>query len=245
MIDFASVPPEINSARMYAGPGSASLMTAASAWDALAADLAAAALSYAQTVIALGSEEWLGPASTSMAEKVAPYVAWLGTTATRAEQAATQARAAAAAFETAFSSMVPPPAIAANRATLARLTSTNLLGQNAGAIAALESGYAEMWARDAAAMYAYAGSSASASSVTAFAVAGESPAASGQSALHDLIGQITARLKSLAAPLSSPLQGEGNHLASSSGPLSWLWQTVFGTPSFPTSLQSLLTAYTP
>jgi len=27
--------------------------------------------------------------------------------------------------------------------------------------------------------------------------------------------------------------------------LSWLWQIVFGTPSFPTSFRSLLTAYTP
>lgn len=44
---------------------------------------------------------------------VLPFVGWLSTTATLAEQAAMQARAAAAAFEAAFAMTVPPPAIAA------------------------------------------------------------------------------------------------------------------------------------
>jgi PPE-repeat protein len=45
---------------------------------------------------------------------------------------------------------------------------TNFLGQNTPAIAATEAHYAEMWAQDAAAMYGYAGSSATASQVTPF-----------------------------------------------------------------------------
>ncbi|WP_141769458.1 PPE domain-containing protein, partial [Mycobacterium tuberculosis] len=86
----------------------------------------------------------------------------------QAEQAATQARAAAAAFEAAFAATVPPPLIAANRASLMQLISTNVFGQNTSAIAAAEAQYGEMWAQDSAAMYAYAGSSASASAVTPF-----------------------------------------------------------------------------
>ncbi|MDI3314987.1 MAG: PPE domain-containing protein, partial [Mycobacterium sp.] len=39
MFDFAALPPEINSARMYAGPGSGPMMAAASAWNSLAAEL--------------------------------------------------------------------------------------------------------------------------------------------------------------------------------------------------------------
>jgi PPE-repeat protein len=36
-LDFAALPPEINSARMYTGPGSGPMLAAASAWHGLAA----------------------------------------------------------------------------------------------------------------------------------------------------------------------------------------------------------------
>ena len=116
MLDFGALPPEVNSARMYAGSGSGSLMTAASAWNALAAELNSAALSYDKIITALSSEEWMGPASAAMAQAVQPYVTWMTTTAAQAEQAATQAQAAAAAYETALAATVPPPLVAANRA---------------------------------------------------------------------------------------------------------------------------------
>ena len=45
-MDFALLPPEINSARMYAGPGSGPTLAAAAAWEALAADLEGAAPSW-------------------------------------------------------------------------------------------------------------------------------------------------------------------------------------------------------
>jgi PPE-repeat protein len=45
---------------------------------------------------------------------------------------------------------------------------TNLFGQNTAAIAVTEAHYAEMWAQDAAAMYGYAGVSASAATLTPF-----------------------------------------------------------------------------
>ena len=46
MLDFGGLPPEINSGRRYAGPGSESMMVAATAWDVLAAELATAANAY-------------------------------------------------------------------------------------------------------------------------------------------------------------------------------------------------------
>ena len=147
MLDFGALRPEINSARMYAGPGSGSLMAAASAWNGLAAELNAAALSYDKVITALGREEWLGPASASMAQAAAPYVAWMTTTAAQAEQAATQAQAAAAAYETALAATVPPPLVAANQAQVTQLRATNVLGQNTPAIAQLEAQYGEYWAR--------------------------------------------------------------------------------------------------
>jgi PPE-repeat protein len=85
-----------------------------------------------------------------------------------AEQTATQAKTAAAAYEVAFAATLPPPVITANRALLMALVATNLFGQNTPAIAATEAPYAEMWAQDGAAMYGYAGMSASATTLTPF-----------------------------------------------------------------------------
>ncbi|MBO0865362.1 MAG: PPE family protein, partial [Mycobacterium sp.] len=159
-MDFGALPPEINSGRMYAGPGAGSMLAAAAAWDGLAADLQSAATSYQSVISGLTGGPWVGPASASMAAAAAPYVTWMNATATQAEQAANQARAAVSAYEAAFLMTVPPPVIAANRAQLAALVATNFLGQNTPAIMATEAHYLEMWAQDAAAMYGYAGSSA-------------------------------------------------------------------------------------
>ena len=179
-LDFGQLPPEVTSGLMYSGPGSSSLVAAASAWNSLAAELASTAQGYDKVVLQLAGEEWLGPSSAVMAAAVQPYVAWMTTTAGQAEQAAAQAQSAAAAFETAFASVVPPPLIAANRAELTQAVQTNVLGLNNGIIAQLESQYAEMWAQDAAAMFSYAGSSAAASKVTPFISAPQiaNPAAS-------------------------------------------------------------------
>ncbi|OBG78317.1 hypothetical protein A5700_16990 [Mycobacterium sp. E1214] len=168
-MDFAVLPPEVNSARMYSGPGSGPMLAAAVAWDSLAAALHSAASGYQSEIAGLTAGPWLGPSSAAMAEAAAPYVEWLRITASQAEQTANQARVAAAAYETAFAETVPPPVVTANRTLLAGLVATNVLGQNTPAIAATEAQYAEMWAQDAGAMYGYAGSAASATTLTAFA----------------------------------------------------------------------------
>lgn len=168
-MDFAALPPEINSARMYTGPGAAPLLTAAMAWDALAGALHSAATSYQAEVAALTGGPWLGPAAEAMAAAAAPYVTWTRTAAAQAEQTANQAKAAAAAYEAAFAETVPPPVVAANRTLLVSLIATNIFGQNTPAIATTEAQYSEMWAQDAGAMYAYAAASASATRLTPFA----------------------------------------------------------------------------
>jgi PPE-repeat protein len=167
-MDFATLTPEINSGRMYAGPGSGPMLAAAAAWDALAAELHSAAAAYGSVISGLTAGPWLGSASMAMAAAAAPFGGWMRTTAVQAEQTAAQAKAAAAAYEVTFAAMVPPPVIAANRALLQALVATNLFGQNTPAIGATEAHYAEMWAQDAAAMLGYAGASASASTLTPF-----------------------------------------------------------------------------
>ncbi|MDT5199640.1 MAG: hypothetical protein QOH34_1162, partial [Mycobacterium sp.] len=104
----------------------------------------------------------------SMAAAAASYVAWLNATAAQAEETAGQAKAAASAYQTAFTSTVPPQMVAVNRSRLTTLVATNLFGRNTQKIAANEAQYAQMWAQDTAAMYEYAASSASATSLTAF-----------------------------------------------------------------------------
>jgi PPE-repeat protein len=167
-MDFIALPPEINSARMYAGPGSAPMREAAEAWQSLATELYSTANSYQSVVSGLTTGPWLGPSSTTMAAAASSYVAWLSSTAAQAEQTASQATAAATAYETAFAATVPPPLIAANRALLSQLLATNVFGQNTSAIATTEAQYAEMWTQDAAAMSGYAGSSAAATTLTPF-----------------------------------------------------------------------------
>src|ERR1700742_1676928 len=168
-MDFAALPPEINSGRMYAGAGSGSMLAAAAAWHQLATELHSTASSYQSVLSGLIAGSWLGPSSASMAAASAATAAWLNATAGQAEQAASQAQGAAAAYETAFAETVPPPVIAANRALLMSLVATNIFGQNTPAIAATEAQYAEMWAQDATAMYGYADASAAATTLTSFA----------------------------------------------------------------------------
>ena len=88
MVDFGALPPEVNSARMYAGAGSTSLTTAASAWRSLAAELNSAGQGYENVITQLSSEEWLGAASIKATQALTPYVTWMKTTAAQAEHTA-------------------------------------------------------------------------------------------------------------------------------------------------------------
>jgi PPE-repeat protein len=219
-MDFGALPPEINSGRMYTGPGAGPMMGAATAWNTLAAELGSAAAGYESVITELTCEQWLGSASASMAAAVQPYVAWMNVTAARAQRAASQAMASAAAFETAFAATVPPPVIAANRAQLAALVATNFLGINTPAIMATEAHYAEMWAQDAAAMYGYAASSSSAGTLTpmtpppptanpaglagqAVAVSQASAATGTQAGLIQMVSSLPHAVAGLASPLAA------------------------------------------
>jgi PPE-repeat protein len=207
---------------MYSGPGSAPMRAASAAWNLLAAELESASTQYQSTIDVL-DDEWLGPTSATMAAAVDPYITWMSTTGTQAEQTAGQASAAASAYEAAFAMTVPPVEVAANRAQLAMLVATNVIGQNTAAIAANEAMYGEMWAQDAVAMYGYAGTSAAAASVKAFSQPPETsnPAAQAmqgsavtqangastgsgvQSQLQQLTSTIPSSLKQLTSPVSA------------------------------------------
>ena len=196
MLNFAALPPEVNSAKMYAGHGAGSMLAAAAAWNAVAAELRSAAANYSTVITALSSEGWLGPASAKMAAAVQPYVEWLDTTAEQAEQAGAQANAAAA-YEAAFAATVPPPVVTANRVLQANLVASNIFGQNTGAIAATDAQYGEMWAQDASAMTSYTTASRAASQMTTFSAPQSDPTTDGTALQADAVDN------ALAAPAAT------------------------------------------
>ncbi len=234
VLDYAALPPEVNSGRMYAGAGAGPLMAAASSWGSLGAELQQIAASYDSVVANLTSDEWTGPSSQTMVAAVTPLITWLQQTGAAAEHAATQATASAVAYETAFAATVPPPVIAANRALLAALVATNFLGINTPAIMATEAHYAEMWAQDAGAMYGYSASSSAASTLTPITTpmpattgtAGIAQAAAAPAAATDPLQTLITDLQNALAGLSST----GTGLGGATGPVDALGQ-IIGIPS--------------
>jgi len=261
-IDFAGLPPEVTSGLVYSGPGSSSLVAAASAWNALAAELSSTAQSYDTVVAQLAGEEWLGPASASMAQAVQPYVDWMTTTASQAAQTSVQATSAAAAFETVFASVVPPPMIAANRAELAQAVSFNIFGQYNNLIAQLEAQYGEFWSQNTSALYNYATSSAVASKLSTFtnapsvanpaasssqagavSAAAATPAESIQQQLQDFFNSITAQLNKLGTQTGVNQAVTG--VAASNPWLLQSWFLLTGQTVLPTNIGTMLNGVSP
>ncbi len=261
-MDFGALPPEVNSARMYAGPGPGSMLAAAAAWNALAAELHSVAATYTSVISELTSGPWQGPSSMAMAAAAAPYAAWMSTTAGQAELAATQAQAAAGAYEAAFAMSVPPPMIAANRAQLTSLVATNVFGQNTPAIAATEAQYGDMWAQDAAAMYGYAANSAAitakvtpitpapqttnlaglaAQGAAGTQAAGTSTGAGVQSTLSQLVSTVPTALQNLASPSSAALSTTASSTSGLPGFLGG--SSASGTNFLDSTAQSLVSSY--
>ena len=230
-MDYGALPPEFNSARMYAGPGPESMLVSAAAWNGLASELRSTAASYESIIMGLTDGSWMGPSSAAMEAAATPYVEWLNATAVEAEMTAIQAQAAAGSYQAAFAMTVPPPLIAENRALLMQLVATNLLGQNTPAISTLEAQYGEMWAQDAAAMYTYAANSAAITSkvkpltaapettnLAGLAAQGASDTGNAtntgtQSTLSQLISALTQALNGLSSPGSSTTGSSSSTLA--------------------------------
>jgi PPE-repeat protein len=224
VFDFGARPPELNSALIYDGPGSGSLLAAASAWDAVAAELSTAAQGYGSVVTELTGSPWVGPSSRTMLAAVTPYVTWMNAVAIQAEETASQARAAAAAYETAFMMTIPPPVIAANRVQLMTLVATNFFGQNFPAIAATEAEYLFFWAEDAAAMYGYAGSSATATELSQFDPAPSTTTPDAEPK------QAAAVAQAVASPAGNSAQNSATQLISSGAVPQALQQAAAAPP---------------
>lgn len=160
-MDFGMLPPEVISALIHAGPGSGSLLAAASAWHQLGLELDESVRSHAAVLTSLGGT-WHGPSAAAMASAAEPYLDWLAVTAQQCQQVGASVHAVVAAFELTHFAVVHPSVVLANRTRLAFLLATNFFGINLPAIAETEAEYQAMWANNSAAIYRYAASSASA-----------------------------------------------------------------------------------
>lgn len=149
------MPPEVNTARLMMGAGSAPMLQAAAGWQALATALTAQAT---ELDVALKSLQqlWTGVSSEQAIAAATPMVTWLQTAAGQAEQRAAQATAQAAAYTTALGTTPTLPDIAVNHVTRAVLTATNFFGINTMPIGLKETDYfVRMWNQAATAMDVY------------------------------------------------------------------------------------------
>ena len=119
MIDFGALPPEVNSTRMHCGLGSETLVTSATAWTALAAQLGSAGAAFQEVTMALAGGPWTGPSAVTMAAAAAPYVAWVMAEAALCGERGMAATNAAMAFETARLGHIHPTIVASKKAGLA------------------------------------------------------------------------------------------------------------------------------
>ncbi|KAA1250948.1 PPE family protein [Mycobacterium simiae] len=210
-MNFSLAPPGIISARVFAGAGTGPMLRAATAWDGLAAELRSAAASFGSMASGLASSAWRGPSAAAMMAAAPPYVGWLQSAATQAEQAAGQATVAAGLYEAVRAATVPPAFVAANRSHLVGLVLTNLFGQNAPAIAAAEAQYEQMWAQDVSAMFGYhSTASAVASALTPFTRPLQGRAAQ--------VSQVGSAIVNVASPVGAPASGSAAIAAATAPP---------------------------
>ncbi len=210
VLDFSWLPPEINSARIFAGAGSGPLHLAATAWDGLAQDLQSSSTSFESVVNALAAGPWSGPASAAMVAAAMPYVSWLSAAAAQAAAAAAQAVVAATSFEVAKAATVHPLVVTGNRTTLQSLLATNIFGFNLPAIGATEFDYVEMWAQDVGAMLGYhAGATSVASTLASSSVSSVSLAG-----LSSWAGQLGTAVMGAATQAGTQLASSGASVSS-------------------------------
>jgi PPE-repeat protein len=153
-MDFLALPPEVTSALMHSGPGAASLIEASAAWQRVGTELDNSVSTYTSVLSSL-VDSWDGPSAAAMVQAVQPYITWLRNTAQQSQQMASSTQAAATAFNSAQSAVVPLATVTANRTRLAQLIATNRFGSNLPAIAATEEQYQAMWANNSAALTRY------------------------------------------------------------------------------------------
>ncbi|AKN16087.1 PPE family protein [Mycobacterium haemophilum DSM 44634] len=151
---FEADPPEVNSGRMYAGPGAESLEAAASAWSSLRKEMMALERSFNRVLLGL-MDSWSGPAVTQAVDAAKPFARWLTDLSEQLSGIFWQIHAIVVAYDRARDEVVPPDEIADNRAERRMLIKRNAFGRYNAQIANLDQEYEDFWEADGYAMRAY------------------------------------------------------------------------------------------
>ncbi|MFF0498848.1 PPE family protein [Nocardia aobensis] len=156
--DFAALPPEVNSARLFAGPGPEPMEATSIAYEAVSEALMAAATGF-EGSNGVMQVAWEGEAGTKAHNAFSRHTEWYRQQAVVAKQTSMIVGAAAAANHGARLAMPPLPMILANRAMSVALaaTSSATMGATQPLIAANELAYLFMWERASETMYTYQG----------------------------------------------------------------------------------------
>ena len=148
------LPPEINSANIWGGPGADSIEEAVRAWTSLRMEIWHLKSSFNQILHYL-TDEWSGPAAIQVIDAATPFLRWLYYLEDKLYATERHLRYFADAFLGARHDVVRPELIDANRAQILALSKDNEFGLNNAAIAARDEEYADYWDQDGEAMRWY------------------------------------------------------------------------------------------
>jgi PPE-repeat protein len=150
-----AAPPEVHSALLSSGPGPASLLEAAGAWNSLSAEYTSVAEELSTVLAEVQAGAWQGPSAESYVSAYVPYLAWLTQASADSAAAAAQHETAATAYTAALAAMPTMPELATNHIVHGVLLATNFFGINTIPIAVNEADYVRMWVQAAATMSTY------------------------------------------------------------------------------------------